>query len=379
MGSDVVGRCEQLQKVVCLSSNEEVISNLSASVASSETTFKVEIYSTQEILDKIAIDGATEVCLFNANGVRLKPQGLSFSLTDVADILQIKALEIDGQRLESNADHAYSFEELSPQGKYALTVYADINGVEYPIPLAVALERENLEFHETDAHNSVGDFTYANVELHRTLEADGWNTFCVPFDMTVEQARENHITAVRKLSGIRMENGNAVLETEPVCATPDYWMKAGVPYLVKADAGYDGILHVADVMVSPEMPSTLSVGTGVTMTGCYESMRMPDGGYFISKNAFYRANVSTGVLNGFRAYVELSSDSPADGADSLFIDIDGTAVKIEGIRGVGNPDKPVDVVASDGVTVKAGVRKSRALDGLQPGLYIVDGRKYVVK
>ena len=42
-------------------------------------------------------------------------------------------------------------------------------------------------------------------------------------------------------------------------------------------------------------------------------------------------------------------------------------------------DKLVDVVSLGGMTVKAGVKKAEALDGLQKGVYIVDGKKYVVK
>ena len=42
-------------------------------------------------------------------------------------------------------------------------------------------------------------------------------------------------------------------------------------------------------------------------------------------------------------------------------------------------DKLVDVVALNGVKIKTGVKSSEALNGLQQGIYIVDGKKYVVK
>ena len=56
----------------------------------------------------------------------------------------------------------------------------------------------------------------------------------------------------------------------------------------------------------------------------------------------------------------------------------GGVTGIEDVEAAG-ADKLVNVVTLDGVTVKAGVKKSEALDGLQKGIYIVDGEKYAVK
>ena len=66
------------------------------------------------------------------------------------------------------------------------------------------------------------------------------------------------------------------------------------------------------------------------------------------------------------------------------LDIDvvfGTDEFPSGIRGaqVGNPDKLVDVYSILGVQVKSSVKQAEALDGLQRGIYIVDGKKVIKK
>ena len=136
-----------------------------------------------------------------------------------------------------------------------------------------------------------------------------------------------------------------------------------------------------NVLVSAAEPTTVSVEGGVSMTGNYAAGNVPTGAYFISDNAFYYADVETVVLKGFRAYINVNGTSEAAGANRLMINLDGEVTGIEDVLGeeAAEADKLVNVVSLDGMTVKAGVKKAEALDGLQKGIYIVDGKKYVVK
>ena len=219
--------------------------------------------------------------------------------------------------------------------------------------------------------------TYANVTLTRTLKADGkWNTFCVPFDMTAEQLEANGITDVRALESANVEGESVTLNFSEDNVNA---VEAGVPYLVKVDASYDGTINVENVLVSAAEPTTVSVEGGVSMTGNYAAGTVPTGAYFISDNAFYYADVETVVLKGFRAYIQLNNG--VQNANRLMINLDGEVTGIEDVLGeeAAVADKLVNVVSLDGMTVKAGVKKAEALDGLQKGIYIVDGKKYVVK
>ena len=235
----------------------------------------------------------------------------------------------------------------------------------------------NLTLNEAGAY-SVTTNTYANVTLTRTLKSDGkWNTFCVPFDMTAEQLEANGITDVRTLESANVEGESVTLNFSEDNVNA---VEAGVPYLVKVDASYDGTINVENVLVSAAEPTTVSVEGGVSMTGNYAAGFVPQYAYFISNNAFYYADEANYVsLKGFRAYIQLNNG--VQNANRLMINLDGEVTGIEDVLGeeAAEADKLVNVVSLDGMTVKAGVKKAEALDGLQKGIYIVDGKKYVVK
>ena len=229
---------------------------------------------------------------------------------------------------------------------------------------------EELALSESDETYDVAG-TVANVTLTRTLKSESWNTFCVPFDMTAEQLAANGITDVRALESASMEGTSVTLNFSESNVNA---VKAGVPCLVKVDANYDGTIEV-DNAVMAAAPGAVTVD-GVTMTGNYAAGTVPVGAYFISNNAFYYADEARNVaLKGFRAYITV------DGATPAVLNINVNNGGVTGIEDVeaAEADKLVNVVTLDGVTVKAGVKKSEALDGLQKGIYIVDGEKYAVK
>ena len=239
----------------------------------------------------------------------------------------------------------------------------------------VATQTINLV--ESSTSYEVEANAFANVTLTRNLKADAWNTFCVPFDMTAEQLEANGITDVRALESANVEGESVTLNFSEDNVNA---VEAGVPYLVKVDASYDGTINVENVLVSAAEPTTVSVEGGVSMTGNYAAGFVPQYAYFISNNAFYYADEANYVsLKGFRAYIQLNNG--VQNANRLMINLDGEVTGIEDVLGeeAAEADKLVNVVSLDGMTVKAGVKKAEALDGLQKGIYIVDGKKYVVK
>ena len=71
------------------------------------------------------------------------------------------------------------------------------------------------------------DGQQANVTLTRTLEAGGWNTFAVPFSLTLSEAADKGITAVKELSGSSFTDGELKMDFTNATA-----IEAGKPYLV---------------------------------------------------------------------------------------------------------------------------------------------------
>ena len=239
----------------------------------------------------------------------------------------------------------------------------------------VAPVAEELTLDESEAYSVTAD-TYANVTMQRTLKADVWNSFCVPFDMTAEQLTDNGITEVVALNAATLsEDGTGKLTFENVET-----IEAGKPYLVKVERKVTSI-KVDGVAVHAATPAATEAINGVSMVGNYASMKVPQGAYFISDNKFYYADQADAVnLKGFRAYITVNETSEVNGANVLLIgglfDDDVTGIDAVANEAV-EADKLVNVYTIGGVLVKSQVKKSDALNGLTKGLYIVDGKKVV--
>ncbi len=245
----------------------------------------------------------------------------------------------------------------------------------------VAPVAEELALDETQAYAVTADM-YANVTMQRTLKAGYWNTFCVPFDMTPEQLTANGISEVRTFSQAAAQGTSVTLQTTLVSDG----VKAGIPYIVKVD-GEENVTEISvdGVSVTAAEPASHEIAYSdvgyVEWRGNYSAGTVPMGAYFISDDMFYVADTEV-ALNGFRAYVMLVDEAGApvqSNVNRMLIDIDGEVTGIEDVLGDGASDanKLVNVYTIGGVLVKSQVKKGEALDGLQKGAYIVDGKTYL--
>ena len=283
---------------------------------------------------------------------------------------EVKGDAVTAQNLtEGGVNFSLSKEEEIKLGLYSDgTGKANWAGIGYMKLYKLAPETLTLDEESTDYNVEVD--TYTNVTVDRVLKADSkWNTFCVPFAMTADQLKENKITEVRKLESVTKNGESVVLNfSEPVTE-----IEAGVPYIVKAGEPVNQIT-VNGVVVKAAAPQTLTVDN-VSMQGNYASMKITGDNYFISNNKFYRAADKTITVNGFRAYITFS-DAQAAGINTMFINIDGEVTAIdEAVEDVS--DELVNVYTMNGVCVKADVKASEALNGLQRGAYIVNGKKVI--
>ena len=205
-----------------------------------------------------------------------------------------------------------------------------------------------------------------NVFLTRTLQADKWNTFCVPFSMTAAQMNECGIVESRELSNAVSDGTQTSLTF-----TPAENIVAGKPYLIKVNEDIDNIV-LENVTFSESEPQSVSVN-GVNMIGNYSKTFVPQDCYFINNNAFYLADQENTVnLKGFRAYI--TTDDVVK-VNRMLIDIDGTLLSIKDLHhGEGGN---VDVYNLQGIKVCSNVEKENALKLLNKGVYIINGKKYI--
>ena len=248
----------------------------------------------------------------------------------------------------------------------------------------VAPQKQSVALDETKVYAQVSDVLADEVTLKREMAAGGeWNALCVPFSMNADQLAANHITEVRRMLT------EAVFSADEVTLQFSDKLNAvepGVPYFVRVDEGYTGTVTAENVPVVAAAPSAIWSTPGIAMQGFYSPVNVPLNAYYVLNGGFYQAleageteGESNVAQNGFRAYIAIDENSPAAEYHRLLVNIDGVVTAIGDVvaDGVLDVDRPVDVYTLSGVKVKSGVRKSEALDGLQRGIYIVDGKKVV--
>ena len=169
-----------------------------------------------------------------------------------------------------------------------------------------------LELNEGDENlpNIDESIIYDKVILKRTIKANYWNTFVVPFDMAAPGG-----WVVKELVDAT-RNGDAIcLDFKDLVADGPRSIKAGVPYMVRTDDKVEYI-EAEYVQVSKEV---IVPGTGcVDFIGVYKKGSVPKGSFYVSNNMFYRAaNEGATTIKAFRAYI-----TPHETANALSFRLD---------------------------------------------------------
>ena len=205
------------------------------------------------------------------------------------------------------------------------------------------------------------------VTLKRTFFHDNaWNTLCLPFDVADASAAFGG-AEIREIDLSQCTDNT-------IQFVPATEIKAGVPYIIKwnenvADAQtfektFEGVSLVAE-------PKPVKVNNDITFTGFYNKTTADKLGESVAaigaENKLFK--VTSGEMKGFRAAFVLNSNAQPS---AIKLVIDGTATGIE--------DLVIDGVKANGRVYNLnGQYVGNSLNGLQPGLYIQNGKKIVVK
>ena len=267
------------------------------------------------------------------------------------------------------------------------------------------------------------------VYLHRTMNIDKWNSLVLPISLNVGQVKSifGDQVHISKFVGAKEDHPQRIV-FDPITADrndPDaIAIEAGNLYLVKptADGGmpqgqpektftYDGktikvtnyytivgvtFKHkndVKDVNYSARVEGTTGseeygkpnqvqfVGTYVK---CFDTNQIPANSYVLSGNnqggtagLWYYRTVETNT-KGFRGWLETIGDRPSKGIEyeinGVVDQVNGDVTAIEGIEAAQQHD--ANIYNLNGQLVRQGATST---EGLPSGLYIVGGKKVVVK
>jgi len=212
--------------------------------------------------------------------------------------------------------------------------------------------------YDENAANTIENTIIADVTMARTIKS-GYNTVVVPFDLTANQVTEV-FGAGTKVYNFSEESDDAEA-VKITFQSGDGSITANVPVLVKATNASDN-LTFKGVQVKAPAADVKVAGNFIDFVGTYAPVDVAEGDYFVGNGALYRSEGNTS-MNAFRAFLKVKS---AEVKAELFID--GVATAIESING--NVAQPAGAIYN-----LAGQRVQKA----QRGLYIVNGKKVVVK
>ncbi len=247
-----------------------------------------------------------------------------------------------------------------------------------------------IHFAETDtslpayAAGEKGDITMA-----RTINAGEWSTIVLPFNLTKANATKAFGEDVQfaTFSGFEVDYGEDEENITPLGITlkfDSYTIPArgnlagGTPVLIKtgkniSEIKLDGVTLVSTV--TNVETADADYGFPGKFIGTFVKTTVPEDGLFLSGNKFWYSTGKTNI-KAFRGWFELGAvlNKESDFGANLNFVIDGDPTSIDGIPG-NMMTRKGDVYTIQGQYVGHDVDMKR----LPSGIYIVDGKKMVIK
>ena len=229
------------------------------------------------------------------------------------------------------------------------------------------------------------------VNLYRSLTADMWNAICLPFAMTDAQRKAlfGEGYELQEFSSVETnDNGFPQLNFTKVSASTN--TTAGTPYIVwptqsvQADAvvPINGVTIVAPSNDKPDAVSQSLEGKDYFFQGIYSPTALQDMGanrkniLFLGRGSqLLTPSENSGAMKGFRAYFILPASSTEAGALSLNTEDSGIITSIP----MAEVDGLYTNMDNNRVYSISGQYIGTKTEGLAKGIYIVNGRKFIVK
>lgn len=218
----------------------------------------------------------------------------------------------------------------------------------------VTLEAENDNASKIEtANNAISD-----VSLTRTLEANIWNTFCVPFGFKVENSA---------LAGAKVKEFDKIDDGSTTMYMKDAtYILPGRPYLVKPDAAIVDPTF-SDVAIYNEDVTKMKVGNDTyALTGIYSPKT-------ISEDNIYGVKANGAIAKG-------KKDTTIKGLRAYFIINNGIEAKInfgdDETTGIENIVTPT-AISNQKVYNLNGQYVGNDLKAMPKGIYIVNGKKVI--
>ena len=238
---------------------------------------------------------------------------------------------------------------------YVKVTYAGGTLQTTPVSLTIA---EVYTLSETSS-NAVEAVTNETIMLQRTFAA-GWNTICLPFAVADNTAIESLFGAGTKVFNFK-NYANSMIDFEAVTS-----MTAATPYLIYVPAAITGPIRVNNVTISNLNTTAGTVWhNSITFHGSYAPVAAGSltGKYGVTTtNQLAKGNANT-TMKGFRAYFE---GNLANARILIFDEATGISRVYQAADLFGDDDRVYNM-------------KGQQVENAKKGVYIVNGKKVVIK
>lgn len=347
--------------------------NVSGEVLSKDAEYHVEARNTLDISAVFEAETYKVTVKCDADGGTMD---VASGVYEYGTKLTLDAKANEGYRLDGYKLNGVQTETAAP---YELTVegQTEVEVLFHDLsPVDVILD-ERKDYQRPVEYVSAASLENGtNVKFYRSFLKEAWNTICLPCAVENPQEVFGAGTQVAKLTGMTKTS----LTFEYVEK-----MDANTPYIIKPTAVnnaayanvasptvlYDlGMRTLEDLPVGMDRP-TYETESGVSFIGAYRVENLPanEGYYYISGNKFYYIDVPVPTTR-YRGFFH--SDVHNSAKLSLAFG-DGTT-NIEDVYFL--PVGAGDIYDLTGKKVRS---SGESLDGLKPGVYITNNKKFVVK
>ena len=347
--------------------------NVSGEVLSKDAEYHVEARNTLDISAVFEAETYKVTVKCDADGGTMD---VASGVYEYGTKLTLDAKANEGYRLDGYKLNGVQTETAAP---YELTVEGttEVEVLFHDLsPVDIILD-ERKDYQRPVEYVSAASLENGtNVKFYRSFLKEAWNTICLPCAVENPEEVFGAGTQVAKLAGMT-----------PTSLTFEYveTMEANTPYIIKPTAVnnaayanvasptvlYDlGMCTLYDLPEGKDRP-TYETESGVSFIGAYRVENLPanEGYYYISGNKFYYIDVPVPTTR-YRGFFH----SDVHNSAKLSLAFGGGMTNIEDVYFL--PVGAGDIYDLTGKKVRS---SGESLDGLKPGVYITNNKKFVVK